>query len=53
MRHKIDDEVRVRVTHDHDIPMDEVEALIGKVVEGAVIIIAASAVASVIKRLAK
>lgn len=53
MKHKIDDEVRVKVIHEHDIPMEDVEALIGKVVEGAVIIIAASAAASVIKRLIK
>lgn len=53
MKHKIDDEVRVRVTHEHDIPIEEVEDLIGKVVEGAVIIIAAATVASVIKKLVK
>jgi hypothetical protein len=45
--------VSLAVTHEHDIPIEDVEDLIGKVVEGAVIIIAASAVASVIKRLAK
>lgn len=53
MKHKIDDEVRVRVTHEHDIPMKEVEDLIGKLVEGAVIVIAASTAAHVVKRLIK
>lgn len=53
MKHKIDDEVRVKVTHDHNIPMEDVEALIGKVVEGAVIIIAAATAAQVIKKLIK
>lgn len=53
MKHKIDDEIRVRVTHDHDIPIEEVEDLVGKLVEGAVIIIAVSTAAHVIKRLIK
>lgn len=53
MKHKIDDEIRVRVTHDHDIPFEEVEDLIGKAVEGAVIIIAAATAAHAIRRLIK
>lgn len=53
MKHKIDDEVRVRVTHEHDIPIEDVEHLIGKVVEGAVIIIAAATAAKAIKKLIK
>lgn len=54
MKHKIDDEVRVKVTHDHNVPpMEDIEELIEKVVEGAVIIIAASTAAHMIKRLVR
>lgn len=53
MKHKIDDEVRVRVTHEHDIPIEDVENLIDKVVGGTVIIIAASTAAYAVRRLIK
>lgn len=53
MKHKIDDEIRVKVTHDHDFDKEDVEDIVTKVVEGAVIIIAASTAAHVIKRLVR
>lgn len=53
VKHKFDDEVRVRVTHDHDIHIEDVEELVDKVVEGAVIIIAVFTASHVIRRLVK
>lgn len=50
MKHKIDDEVRVRVTHDHEIHVDDVEALVDKVVEGALVLIAATTAARIAKK---
>jgi hypothetical protein len=50
MKHKIDDEIRVKVTHDHDFDKEDVEDIIDKLVRGAVIVIAASTAASVVKR---
>jgi glutamate/tyrosine decarboxylase-like PLP-dependent enzyme len=50
VKHKIDDEVRVRVTHDHEIHIDDVEQLVDKVVEGALVLIAATTVARIIKK---
>lgn len=53
MKHKFDDEVRVKVSHDHDFDKQDVEDIIDKVVEGAVIIIGAYTVSHVIRRLIK
>jgi hypothetical protein len=43
VKHKIDDEVRVRVTHDHDVHVDDIESLIDKITESALILFGASA----------
>lgn len=53
VKHKIDDEIRVKVTHDHDFDKEDVEDIIDKLVRGAVIVIAASTAAHVVKRVVR
>lgn len=50
MKHKIDDEVRVRVTHDHEIHVDDIESLIDKVTESALMLFGASAALHILKK---
>lgn len=50
MRHKIDDEVRVRVTHDHEVHVEDIEGLIDKITESALILFGASAALHIIKK---
>lgn len=51
MRHKFEDELRIKVDHDHEIDPEVVGKLIDKVVDGAVIIIAVSTLSHFIKKI--
>jgi hypothetical protein len=53
VKHEFKDELRIKVEHEHEhhIEPEVVEAIIGKAVDGAVTIIVASTVATVVKRL--
>lgn len=53
MKIRMEDDVDVNVHHDHDFDKQDVEDLIDKVVEGAVVIIAASTVSHILRRLIK
>lgn len=51
MRHKFDDELRIKVEHDHEIDPEVASEIIDKVVDGAVTIIAVATVAHFLKKL--
>lgn len=49
MKHQFADELRIKVVHEHEVQVDEVDALVDKVVEGAVTIIAVGTAAYIFK----
>lgn len=51
MKHEFKDTLRIQVDHEHEIQAEVVEALIDKVVDGAVTIIAVATVAHFIKKI--
>lgn len=50
MKHQFQDELRIKVDHDHKLPMEDIDHLIDRVVNGAVTIIAVATVGSIIKK---
>lgn len=50
MKHKIIEDVNVNVKHDHDFDKDDVEDIIDRITNSVLVLIAASTVASVVKK---
>lgn len=52
MKHKIIDDVNVNVehVHSHELPVDEIEELIDKVVDGVITVIAAATAAHILRK---
>jgi hypothetical protein len=50
VRHKFEDELRIKVDHDHEIDPEVVERIIDKAVEGAVTIIVVATAAHILRR---
>lgn len=53
MKHKIVDGIDVNVehVHSHELPVDEIDQIIDKVVSGAITIIAVATIGGIIKKL--
>lgn len=51
MKHEFKDTLRIQVDHEHEIDAETVEALIDKVVEGAVTVIAVATVAHFLRKI--
>lgn len=51
MKHQFQDELRIKVQHDHDVDPKVVSEVVDKVVEGAVTIIAISTLSYFIRKI--
>lgn len=50
MKHEFKDELRIKVDHEHEIPLEEVHDLVDKIVDGAVTIIAVATTAHILRK---
>jgi hypothetical protein len=50
MKVKLEDEVDVKIKHDHDFDKEDVEDIIDKITESVLIIIAAATVSRMVKK---
>ena len=51
MKHEFKDEVRIKVTHDHNVDPEAAAEVISKIVDGAVTIIAVATLSHFLKRI--
>jgi hypothetical protein len=49
VKHKFEDELRIKIDHDHEIPLEEVGKLVDKIVDGAVTIIVVATAAHIFR----
>jgi hypothetical protein len=50
MKHQFSDPLDIRVHHDHNFDKQDIEKIIDKITESAIVIIAASTVAHILKK---